>query len=45
MTWENLNGYEGEGTVDGIHCTDLGFRSYADKLEPVLRKALGRKLK
>lgn len=45
VTWENLNGYEGEGTVDGIHCTDLGFRSYADKLEPVLRKALGRKLK
>lgn len=45
VTWEDLNGYEGEGTVDGIHCTDLGFRSYADKLEPVLRKALGRKLK
>lgn len=25
-----------EGTVDGIHLTDVGFRAYADKLYPVL---------
>lgn len=29
-----------EGTVDGIHSTDLGFRAYADIVEAVLREAL-----
>jgi hypothetical protein len=30
----------GEGTVDGVHPTDLGFVMLADVLEPYLRKAL-----
>ena len=29
-----------EGTVDGIHFTDIGFRRYADKLIPVLKPLL-----
>lgn len=37
---ENLIGEDGEGTVDGIHLTDLGFRRYADKLIPVLKPLL-----
>ncbi len=37
VTCENLDGLEDDGTVDGIHLTDLGFRHYADKLVPVLR--------
>ena len=28
---------EDDGTVDGIHLTDLGFKYYAQKLVPVLR--------
>lgn len=31
-----LDGPEDDGTVDGIHLTDLGFRHYADKLRPIL---------
>ena len=31
----------GEGTVDGIHPTDVGFLKLADGLEPSLRTALG----
>ena len=38
VTCEGLSGYDNEGTVDGIHFTDLGFRAYADKLEKVLKK-------
>jgi lysophospholipase L1-like esterase len=30
-----------EGTVDGVHPTDLGFVQHADALEPLLRKLLG----
>lgn len=37
VTCEGLIGEDGEGTVDGIHLTDLGFRRYADKLIPVLK--------
>lgn len=37
---EGLSGMDEEGTVDGIHLTDLGFRAYADKLEAVLREVL-----
>ena len=33
-------GTDGEGTVDGIHPTDLGFARMADVLEPVLKRAL-----
>lgn len=35
-----LDGAEDDGTVDGIHLTDLGFRHYADKLRPVLKQIL-----
>lgn len=40
VTCEGLSGYDNEGTVDGIHFTDLGFRAYADKLIPVLKEIL-----
>jgi hypothetical protein len=43
VTCENLDGVEDDGTVDGIHLTDLGFRHYADKLVPVLRPILEKK--
>lgn len=36
-----LDGPEDDGTVDGIHLTDLGFRHYANHLLPHLRKILG----
>lgn len=36
VTSEGLTGENEEGTVDGIHFTDYGFRAYADKLEKVL---------
>lgn len=36
----DLDGVEDDGTVDGIHLTDLGFRHYADKVSPELRKIL-----
>lgn len=36
VTCDGLAGYDNEGTVDGIHFTDIGFRRYADKLIPVL---------
>lgn len=37
---EKLYGIEGDSTVDGVHPTDLGFRIFADALEPVLRNLL-----
>ncbi|MCQ2335194.1 MAG: SGNH/GDSL hydrolase family protein [Paludibacteraceae bacterium] len=40
VTCDGLTGPDEEGTVDGIHLTDLGFRAYADILEPVLKKVL-----
>lgn len=40
VTSEGLDGIEDDGTVDGIHLTDLGFRHYADKMIPVLRPLL-----
>ncbi|MCM1451764.1 MAG: SGNH/GDSL hydrolase family protein [Clostridium sp.] len=40
VTSEGLDGPEDDGTVDGIHLTDLGFRHYADKIGPVLRGLL-----
>ncbi|MDE6467507.1 MAG: SGNH/GDSL hydrolase family protein [Muribaculaceae bacterium] len=36
----NLDGAHDDGTVDGIHLTDLGFVHYVDKVLPVIRKAL-----
>ena len=38
---EPLLGSDGEGTVDGVHPTDLGFLRIAESLAPVLRKVLG----
>ncbi len=38
----DLDGAEDDGTVDGIHLTDLGFRHYADKLLPVLKQIMNR---
>lgn len=37
-----LDGPEDDGTVDGIHLTDLGFRHYADKLRPILQEILNK---
>ena len=42
VTADGLSGYDNEGTVDGIHFTDVGFRRYADKLIPVLRPLIDR---
>ncbi len=39
VTCEGLYG-DHEGTVDGIHATDIGFLAYAKKLEPVIMQAL-----
>ena len=36
---DNLYGGQ-EGTVDGVHATDIGFVAYAKKLEPVIMQAL-----
>ena len=35
-----LIGTDGEGTVDGVHPTDLGFMRMADGIEPAVRRAL-----
>lgn len=40
VTSDGLDGPEDDGTVDGIHLTDLGFRHYADKMVPILRPLL-----
>ena len=40
VTAEGLDGPEDDGTVDGIHLTDLGFRHYANKLTPILREIM-----
>jgi lysophospholipase L1-like esterase len=37
----HLIGDDGEGTVDGVHLTDLGFIRMADALEPLLRSLAG----
>lgn len=42
VTSEGLDGVEDDGTVDGIHLTDLGFRHYADKMVPILREILAK---
>lgn len=40
ITSIELDGLEDDGTVDGIHLTDLGFRHYADKIGPILQSIL-----
>lgn len=42
---EGLDGVEDDGTVDGIHLTDLGFRHYANKMTPILRDIMDSKKK
>lgn len=42
VTTDGLDGVEDDGTVDGIHLTDLGFRHYADKLTPILSEILNK---
>ncbi|MBR1475018.1 MAG: SGNH/GDSL hydrolase family protein [Muribaculaceae bacterium] len=37
---KNLYGPNNDGTVDGIHLTDLGFYYYAQKLEPYIKAVL-----
>jgi hypothetical protein len=37
---QDLIGTDGEGTVDGVHPTDLGAMRMADKMEPLLRRVL-----
>lgn len=37
---DTLLGDDGDGTVDGTHATDLGFKRMADAIEPTLRTAL-----
>ena len=37
---DKLLGDDGEGTVDRVHPTDLGFMRMADGMEPVLKRAL-----
>ncbi len=37
---EKLLGDDGQGTVDGVHATDLGFIRMADTIEPTLKRAL-----
>ncbi len=38
---DGIQGVEDDGTVDGSHMTDLGFRHYANLLTPKLREILG----
>lgn len=40
LSEEGLTGRDSEGTVDGVHMTDYGFRAYADSLENVLNDIL-----
>ena len=40
VTSEGLDGPEDDGTVDGIHLTNLGFLHYANKMIPILRPLL-----
>lgn len=35
---DKLLGTDGQGTVDGVHPTDLGFMRMADAIEPVLKR-------
>lgn len=37
---EELLGNDGQGTVDRVHPTDLGFMRMSDEIEPVLKRAL-----
>lgn len=40
MDAAGMAGRDDDGTVDGIHLTDIGFRAYADKLLPLLKRII-----
>ena len=40
VSGDNLLGDDGEGTVDGVHPTDVGFMRMADVIEPILKQVL-----
>ena len=40
ISGEDLIGTDQEGTVDGVHYTDLGFKRYADKLVGQIKRKL-----
>lgn len=40
VTCDGLTGPNMDGTVEGIHFTDYGFRAYADVVEPVIKQAI-----
>ncbi|MCA9433758.1 MAG: hypothetical protein KC940_24775, partial [Candidatus Omnitrophica bacterium] len=40
---DGMLGDDANGTVDGVHPTDLGFFRMAHAFEPVLREILGEK--
>ena len=40
MTHDGQIAPEMEGTVDGVHMTDYGFRAYADILEVFIKQAV-----
>ncbi len=40
VSTDGLIGKDGEATVDGVHFTDLGMMRYAEKILPVMKKAL-----
>ncbi len=44
MTCEGMLGEGNEGTVDGVHLTDIGFRAYSDKIKPILKSILADEL-
>ena len=37
---DKLLGTDGQGTVDRVHPSDLGFMRMADVMEPILKRAL-----
>lgn len=39
---DDLMGSDGEATVDGVHCTDVGFMRMEKVLTPVVKKALAK---
>ncbi len=44
MTCDGMTGLDEEGTVDGVHLTDIGFRAYADNIEVILKSILADEL-
>lgn len=40
VSTKGLIGEDGDATVDGVHFTDLGMSRYAERLLPVMKKAL-----